>query len=179
MLCKPTQRKYESAVSVNLGRNIDAVVVDEEKTAIECIEVGFMHLCILMSTHPIFKYPCTQRARQAMFLPLDTISVKPINDKCHFFTKGARLAVDVIQYEPAVERAMYHICGTSFPPHHTCTMDNGDPYLTCYRSWKISRTCSPLCSLLMSPHWLLAESTWILTSGLLIMSLHMVSSSFA
>ena len=38
-LCKPTQRKYETAVSVVLGRNIDAVVVDEEKTAIDCIEV--------------------------------------------------------------------------------------------------------------------------------------------
>ena len=38
-LCKPTQRKYETAVSVILGRNIDAVVVDQEKTAIECIEV--------------------------------------------------------------------------------------------------------------------------------------------
>ena len=38
-LCKPTQRKYETAVSVILGRNIDAVVVDKEKTAIECIEV--------------------------------------------------------------------------------------------------------------------------------------------
>lgn len=39
-LCKPTQRKYETAVSTVLGRNIDAVVVDEEKTAIDCIEVG-------------------------------------------------------------------------------------------------------------------------------------------
>ncbi len=38
-LCKPTQRKYETAVSVVLGRNIDAVVVDEERTAIDCIEV--------------------------------------------------------------------------------------------------------------------------------------------
>lgn len=39
-LCKPTQRKYETAVSVVLGRNIDAVVVDSEKTAIDCIEVS-------------------------------------------------------------------------------------------------------------------------------------------
>ena len=39
-LCKPTQRKYELAVSTVLGRNIDAIVVDEEKTAIDCIEVG-------------------------------------------------------------------------------------------------------------------------------------------
>ncbi|KIJ62116.1 hypothetical protein HYDPIDRAFT_169279 [Hydnomerulius pinastri MD-312] len=95
-LCKPTQRKYETAVSVILGRNIDAVVVDEEKTAIECIE-----------------YMRTQRAGQATFLPLDTISFKPINDKFRSFAKGARLAVDVIQYEPAVERAMHHACGNS------------------------------------------------------------------
>ena len=38
-LCKPTQRKYETAVEVVLGRNVDAIVVDEEKTAIDCIEV--------------------------------------------------------------------------------------------------------------------------------------------
>lgn len=38
-LCQPTQRKYETAVSVILGRNIDALVVDNEKTAIDCIEV--------------------------------------------------------------------------------------------------------------------------------------------
>lgn len=38
-LCKPIQRKYETAVAVVLGRNIDAIVVDEEKTAIDCIEV--------------------------------------------------------------------------------------------------------------------------------------------
>ena len=37
-LCKPIQWKYET-VSVILGRNIDAIVVDEEKTAIDCIEV--------------------------------------------------------------------------------------------------------------------------------------------
>ncbi|KAJ8583111.1 hypothetical protein M405DRAFT_937413, partial [Rhizopogon salebrosus TDB-379] len=37
-LCKPTQRKYETAVSGILGRNIDAAIVDEEKTTIECID---------------------------------------------------------------------------------------------------------------------------------------------
>jgi structural maintenance of chromosome 1 len=43
-LCKPTTRKFEAAISVVLGRNIDAVVVDEEKTAIDCIEVAFPRL---------------------------------------------------------------------------------------------------------------------------------------
>ncbi|KAI0084077.1 condensin complex subunit SMC1 [Irpex rosettiformis] len=95
-LCKPTQRKYETAVSVVLGRNIDAVVVDEEKTAIDCIE-----------------YMRNQRAGQATFIPLDTIQVKPINDKFRSFAKGARLAVDVIQFDPTLERAIHHACGNA------------------------------------------------------------------
>ncbi|KAF5373789.1 hypothetical protein D9758_000684 [Tetrapyrgos nigripes] len=95
-LCKPAQRKYETAMNVVLGRNYDAVVVDEEKTAIDCIE-----------------YMRNQRAGQATFIPLDTIQVKSINDKFRSFAKGARLAVDVIQYEPAVERAMQHACGNA------------------------------------------------------------------
>ncbi|KAH9053337.1 cohesin complex subunit psm1 [Lactarius vividus] len=95
-LCKPTQRKYETAISVVLGRNIDAVVVDEERTAIDCIE-----------------YMRNQRAGQATFIPLDTIQVKPVNDKFRSFAKGARLAVDVIQYEPAMERAIHHACGNA------------------------------------------------------------------
>ncbi len=55
----------------------------------------------------------SHRAGQATFIPLDTIQVKPINDKYRNFAKGARLAVDVIQYEPAVERAMHHACGNA------------------------------------------------------------------
>jgi structural maintenance of chromosome 1 len=54
-----------------------------------------------------------QRAGQATFIPLDTIQVKPVNDKFRAFAKGARLAVDVIQYEPAMERAIHHACGNS------------------------------------------------------------------
>ncbi len=54
-----------------------------------------------------------QRAGQATFIPLDTIQVKPINDKYRSFAKGARLGVDVIQYEPAMERAIHHACGNA------------------------------------------------------------------
>ena len=54
-----------------------------------------------------------QRAGQATFIPLDTIQVKPINDKFRSFAKGARLGVDVIQYEPVMERAIHHACGNA------------------------------------------------------------------
>lgn len=38
-LCKPTQRRYELAVTVCLGRHLDSIVVDEEKTAFDCVQV--------------------------------------------------------------------------------------------------------------------------------------------
>ncbi|KAJ3297255.1 Structural maintenance of chromosomes protein 1 [Borealophlyctis nickersoniae] len=95
-LCKPTQRKYDLAVSIILGRNIDAVVVDTEKTAIECIN----HLRM-------------RRAGQATFIPLDTIVARPVNEKYRSFAKGARLAIDVIQYDAAYERALQYACGNA------------------------------------------------------------------
>lgn len=54
-----------------------------------------------------------QRAGQATFIPLDTIQVKPVNDKFRSFAKGARLAVDVVQYDAAIERAIQHAFGNA------------------------------------------------------------------
>jgi structural maintenance of chromosome 1 len=94
-LCRPTAQKYDRAVMTVLGRNIDAVVVDHEKTAIDCIE-----------------YMRNQRAGQATFIPLDTIQVKPVPERLRAF-KGARLAIDTIQFDPQVERAMQFACSTT------------------------------------------------------------------
>lgn len=40
-LCRPVATKYDTAVMTVLGKNIDAVVVEHEKVAIDCIEVIF------------------------------------------------------------------------------------------------------------------------------------------
>lgn len=39
-LVKPTQRKYETAISTVLGHNMDSIIVDFERTAIDCIQVS-------------------------------------------------------------------------------------------------------------------------------------------
>ena len=54
-----------------------------------------------------------QRAGVATFIPLDTIMSKPINDKFRNYARGARLAIDVIEYNPEVERAMLFACGNA------------------------------------------------------------------
>ena len=43
-LCKPTEAIYRTAITVAMGKNMDAVVVDDEKTAIECIQQEYLKL---------------------------------------------------------------------------------------------------------------------------------------
>ncbi|KAF8961627.1 hypothetical protein BDZ97DRAFT_1905485 [Flammula alnicola] len=85
-LCKPIQRKYETAVSVVLGRNIDAIIVDEENTAIDCMSTPKPTDCP-GHLHPSRHYPG-----------------QTVNDKFRSFAKGACLAVD---------RAIQHACGNA------------------------------------------------------------------
>jgi len=95
-LCKPKQKKFETAIAIALGRHWDSVVVDTEKTAKDCIQ-----------------YLRDQRAGQATFIPLDTIQVKPVNSNLKGAFKGMRLAIDAIDYDTEVERAMSYACGNA------------------------------------------------------------------
>lgn len=95
-LCKPKQKRYAEAVSTVLGRHFDAVVVDDEKTAKECIQ-----------------YLRDHRRGQATFIPLDTIQVKAINSSLKGMHRGTRMALDTIDYDKAVDRAMLHACGNA------------------------------------------------------------------
>jgi len=95
-LCKPKMKKYGEAVSTVLGRHFDAVVVDNEKTAKECID-----------------YLRDQRAGQATFLPLETIQVKALNSNLKGMHRGMRMAIDTIEFDNSVERAMLYACGNA------------------------------------------------------------------
>ena len=95
-LCKPKQKRYEIAVSTVLGRHFDAIVVDDEKTAKECIQ--FLR---------------EQRRGQATFIPLDTIQVKAINSNLKGMHRGTRMAIDTIDFDKSVDRAMSYACGNA------------------------------------------------------------------
>ena len=95
-LCKPTEKRYQTAVSTVLGRNFDAVIVENEKTAIECIQ-----------------YLREQRRGQATFIPLDTIQFTAINSNIRGQHRGCRMALDTINYDRSLERAFSYVCGNS------------------------------------------------------------------
>ncbi|KIX93693.1 uncharacterized protein Z520_10599 [Fonsecaea multimorphosa CBS 102226] len=95
-LCKPKQKKYAEAVSTVLGRHFDAVVVDTEATAKQCIE-----------------YLRDHRSGQATFIPLDTIQVKALNSNLKGMHKGMLPAIETVDYDQSVARAISYACGNS------------------------------------------------------------------
>ncbi|KAF5656506.1 structural maintenance-chromosome 1 [Fusarium heterosporum] len=94
-LCKPKQKKYDEAVIVALGRDFDSVVVDSEKIGVDCVQ-----------------YLKEQRFSPMTFIPLDNIKVNAVNTAVKGFS-GARLTIDTIDFDSAVERAMSYACGSS------------------------------------------------------------------
>ena len=101
-----------------------------------------------------------QRAGQATFIPLDSIQVKPINDKFRSFAKGARLAADVVQYEPAVERAIHHACGNAL----VCDTMEVARYV-CYEK---GQDVKGMCLSLVSGRWLIAFAVVVTLEGTVI-----------
>lgn len=95
-LCRPKQKKYSDAVSTVLGRHFDAIVVDNEKTAKECIQ----HLR-------------DQRVGQGTFIPLETIQVKAFNSNLKGMHRGMRPAIETVDYDDSVARAISYACGNS------------------------------------------------------------------
>ena len=95
-LCKPKQKKYEEAVGIILGRHFDAVVVDTEKTAKDCIQ----HLR-------------DQRAGQATFIPLDSIKVHQPDTNLRGMHRGMRPAIDTVNYDESLAKAIMYACGNS------------------------------------------------------------------
>lgn len=96
-LCEPVHKKYTLAITRVLGRNMDAIVVDTEKTGRDCIQ-----------------YLKEQRADPETFLPLDSLQVKPVQEKYRQSAGSAKLVIDVIKFEPAViKKALQYACANA------------------------------------------------------------------
>lgn len=95
-LCRPTQKKYNLAVTVAMGKFMDAVVVEDEQTGKECI-----------------KYLKEQRLPPQTFIPLQSVRVKPIIERLRNLGGTAKLVFDVIQFDPALEKAILFSVGNT------------------------------------------------------------------
>lgn len=94
-LCKVKQKQYELAITVVMEGNMDAVVVDREETVRRCVE----HLR-------------DNKLPPMTFLPLDTISSKAPDERLRMIP-SSKLALDVIEYDKSVEKAMWYVTGNA------------------------------------------------------------------
>jgi structural maintenance of chromosome 1 len=98
-LCRPTQRKFNLAVTVAAGKDMDAIVVDTKQTGLDCI-----------------KYLREQRVGTATFLPLNHLQV-PSSETTERLRATLetdhryRLAVDVISCEGSFKTAVLYAVG--------------------------------------------------------------------
>ncbi|PKA58748.1 Structural maintenance of chromosomes protein 1 [Apostasia shenzhenica] len=97
-ICRPSQKKFNLAVTVAMGKFMDAVVVEDEITGKECI-----------------KYLKEQRLPPMTFIPLQSVRVKPIVEKLRTLGGTARLVFDIIQY-PIVWK---HYLFSGVPKHYS------------------------------------------------------------
>jgi structural maintenance of chromosome 1 len=100
-LCRPTQRRFNLAVTVAAGKDMDAIVVDTKTTGIECI-----------------RYLREQRVGTATFLPLDSISVPSRESTERIRATVAqdsrfRLAADVITCDDNMKKAVLYAVGNT------------------------------------------------------------------
>ena len=104
-LVAPTGKGVKVAVTVALGRHMDAVVGNSEGAAFECVE-----------------WLRANKVRPMMFLPLDGLAPAPVGDELAAAVRGFRPASggaaprfvrDCLRYDPEVERAVAYACGAT------------------------------------------------------------------
>ncbi len=89
-----TQQSYSLAVSVALGQSMDSIVVDNEATAKE--GVAFLK---------------QNRHLPMTFVPLATVKAKPPHERLRALGGTAKLAIDLLEFDPKFEKAFYSQCG--------------------------------------------------------------------
>ncbi|KAK2718729.1 structural maintenance of chromosomes protein 1A-like [Artemia franciscana] len=98
-MCQPTHKRYHVAVTKLLGKYVEAIVVDTEKTARSCIQ-----------------YLKEQMLEPETFLPLDYIKTKPLKERLRDIKepRNVHLLYDVLQFDPPeIRRAVLFVTGNA------------------------------------------------------------------
>ncbi|XP_065161475.1 structural maintenance of chromosomes protein 1A [Atheta coriaria] len=98
-MCQPTHKRYNVAITKVLGKFMEAIVVDTEQTARNCI-----------------KYLKEQMLDPETFLPISYLQLKPLKERLRNISdpKGVRLLYDVLQFDPQdIENAVLFVTNNS------------------------------------------------------------------
>ncbi|CAD2216681.1 structural maintenance of chromosome 1 [Angomonas deanei] len=93
-LCTIPNEKNRNAVTVAMGRNLEAVVVDSTEVAIGCV-----------------RYLKEQRFPPMTFLPLDAVQGKAVDDRLRTFGGTCKPVIDAVRFEDELEPAVRFALG--------------------------------------------------------------------
>lgn len=85
---------YRIAVTVALGKNLEAIVCDTTETALNCV-----------------RYLKEQRLNTMSFIPLEGAQGRGVDDRLRGFGGTCKPIVDVLRYEPSLEPAIRYSVG--------------------------------------------------------------------
>ncbi|GBF96626.1 hypothetical protein Rsub_09372 [Raphidocelis subcapitata] len=89
-------RRYNLAISVALGQHMDSLVVKDRATAFAAID-----------------WLKRNRQERMEFIPLKEVSVKPADERLRKLGGTAKLALDLVEFDAAHERAFVFACGNT------------------------------------------------------------------
>lgn len=95
-LCHIPDDSYRVGVTVALGKNLEALVVDTTETAIACIQ-----------------YLKEHRLPSMIFLPLNGVAGTEVSDRLRTFGGSCKPVVDVLSYHPELENVIRYALGES------------------------------------------------------------------
>lgn len=95
-LCHIPDDSYRVSVTVALGKNLEALVVDTTETAIACIQ-----------------YLKEHRLPSMVFLPLNGVDGKEVSDRLRTFGGSCKPVVDVLSYNSELENVIRYALGES------------------------------------------------------------------
>ncbi|EPY21217.1 structural maintenance of chromosome 1 [Strigomonas culicis] len=93
-LCTVPNEKHRSAVTVAMGKNLEAIVVDSTSVAVSCV-----------------RYLKEQRLPPMTFLPLDAVQGKSVDDRLRALGGSCKPVADVLRYEPELQPVIQFVIG--------------------------------------------------------------------
>ena len=95
-LGKPSHKESELAIMKVIGKHLDSIIVEDTKTAMECIQ-----------------YLKEQQVGLATFLPMDSVQAKPPNEKFRSLGPKVSLAIDLLQFDELYRPIFEYSCGNA------------------------------------------------------------------
>eukprot|EP00316_Scyphosphaera_apsteinii_P022800 CAMPEP_0119313214 /NCGR_PEP_ID=MMETSP1333-20130426/28260_1 /TAXON_ID=418940 /ORGANISM="Scyphosphaera apsteinii, Strain RCC1455" /LENGTH=1316 /DNA_ID=CAMNT_0007317997 /DNA_START=36 /DNA_END=3986 /DNA_ORIENTATION=- len=93
-VCKPTQKRFNAAVTIAMGKNMDAIVVETEAVAMDCI-----------------RYLKEKKCTPETFVPLDSIRAIPVGERMRKLGGTKKPVIDIISVPEQFERAVQYAVG--------------------------------------------------------------------